>query len=116
MFYISFLNLLETFSKISISISVSSSDSERLFKKAGLLMTSSGLALVLFLSSLVQVSLTTAKEQLDSIPKLFSPLIILKVPFSPHHVPHEFLPTQYGSPGKNSPYPKIEISWFNSVV
>jgi len=53
------------------------------------------LALVKFLSPLVQVSLGTAQAQSDSIPKLLIPLTILKKPYSPQYVPQEFLTNQY---------------------
>ena len=70
---------------------------------------SSGLALVLFLSSLVQVSLGTAQEQVLSIPRLSTPLINLKFPFSPQYVPQEFLIIQYLTPF-SSPQPVTLMS------
>lgn len=59
-----------------------------------LLAASSAESLVVFLSSWVQVSLGTAHEQVDSIPKLSTPLTSLKSPFSPQYDPHEFLMIQ----------------------
>jgi hypothetical protein len=56
-----------------------------------LLAASSADNFVVFLSSWVQVSLGTAHEQVDSIPKLSIPLASLKSPFSPQYDPHEFL-------------------------
>lgn len=54
----------------------------------------SKLGFVVFLTSLVHVSVGTAHWHEVSIPKLLVPLTIWKNPFSPQYDPHEFLPIQ----------------------
>lgn len=66
-----------------------------------------GDSLVTFLVLLVHVSVGTAHAQSVSIAKLFEPLTILKNPFSPQYVPHEFLTLQYGIPF-STPYPTTD--------
>ena len=72
-------------------------------------------SLVVFLSSLVQVSLGTVQVQSLSIPRLLTPLMSLKVPFYPQKLPQEFLTIQYLVPFY-SPQPVTLTTWSSAVL